>query len=262
MIKQSVGWCAALLLAAAASAIAQPVTPVRLAADEWPPFVSRALPGDGLSGSIANAVFERQNQQLTIDYFPWKRAMQQGLSDARYSGLMAVWRTAEREKICHFSAPIGSTQTVLAYLKETPLQAASLADLRDMRIGTVAGYANGEQFDDMLKRGELTVDEGVNDEINLKKLLIKRFPVIVIEKHVLRYLLLSRQFSKAERERIAIIENVFKERPVHICFKRSSEGEARQKGFNSVIREIDVGKIERDYWKRINGDPTLSGLGF
>ena len=244
-------------------AIAAPTAPVtRVAADEWPPFVTAALPGDGLSGFIVGAVLERQGQRLAIDYFPWKRAVQLGLTDPSYAGFMAVWRTAEREKLCHFSTSIGSTQTVLAHLKDTALTAASLPDLRGIRIGTVAGYSNGEMFDSMAQRGELLTDEGPNDEINVKKLLMKRFSAIVIEKHVLRYLLLSKAFSKAERERVVITENMFKERPVYLCFKRDAAGLARQEAFNAAAREVDVAKIERDYWKRIIDAGAATPLNF
>ncbi|MEG1327826.1 MAG: amino acid ABC transporter substrate-binding protein, partial [Janthinobacterium sp.] len=104
----------------------------------------------------------------------------------------------------------------------------------------------------MVARGELKTEEGLNDATNLKKLLIKRYRVIVIERHVLQHLLMGRNFSKAERERIAIIDTVFKERPVHVCFQRDAEGAAQQKRFNEAARELDTARLERDYWKRLD----------
>lgn len=259
------GWITALCACASAWA-APPSTgaassdprAIRFAAEDWPPFVSPALPGDGLSGSMVRAAFERAGYRLKIDYFPWKRTMQFGLKHPQYAGFMAVWRTAEREQLCHFSSPIGNTLTVLAYLKDAPPQVASLADLKGTTIGTVAGYSNGEQFDAMVRRAELTVEEGVNDDINLKKLLIKRFRMIVIEKHVLRHHLASSHFGKAERARIGIIDNLFKERPVYLCFKRTAEGLVQQKRFNEAAKDIDLLRLERDYWKR-SGDEAQAG---
>lgn len=224
--------------------------PIRFAAEDWPPFISPALPGEGLSGSMVRLAFERAGYRFMVDYFPWKRTMQLGLHDPAYAGFMAVWRTVEREKLCHFSAPIGNTQVVLVHLKEVPLQASSLARLAGMKIGTVAGYSNGEQFDSMVQRGELTVEEGVNDEINLKKLLSKRFRVIVVERHVLRHLLLSARFTPAERASITIAEHFFRERPVHLCFRRTPEGLRQQRKFNDAARAIDMARLEREYWKR------------
>lgn len=235
------------------SAAAAPA-PLRFAGEEWPPFVGRALPSNGLSGAFLGAVFERAGYAPWIDYYPWKRAMELGLNDARYAGLLAVWRTPEREKLCHFSSSIGSTLNVLAFLREAPVQAADPAGLQGMRVGTVAGYSNGEQFDTLVKQGRLTVDEGVNDETNLRKLLLRRFPAIVIEKRVLRHLLASGPFSKAERGRIGYSEQLFKERTVHVCFKRTEEGRRLQKVFNDAAREFDLARIERDYWRRLDDE--------
>lgn len=231
---------------------------VRLAVDDWPPFVSHSLPGEGMSASLVSAIYERLGETVQYDYFPWKRTMQIGLGSPRYAGLMAVWRTAEREKLCHFSVPIGNTQGVLAYLKDYPVSAASLTDLKGMRIGTVAGYSNGEQFDAMAARGELAAEEGLNDATNLKKLLIGRYRAIVIERHVLQHLMMSSSFSRADRDRIGVADKLFAERSVHICFQRNAEGLRQQRRFNEVAREVDTVKLAREYWKRL--DQILAGV--
>ncbi|CAN7527619.1 transporter substrate-binding domain-containing protein [Pseudoduganella sp. LjRoot289] len=242
------------MAAAPGPAGAAELEPLRFAAEDWPPFVTASMPNNGLSGALVGAVFERIGYAVHIDYFPWKRTMELGLNSPRYTGFMAVWRTPEREQQCHFSSAIGSTLTVLAYLKEAPVQAASVADLRSLRIGTVAGYANGERFDALVKAGELRTEEGVNDETNLRKLLMRRFPAIVVEKRVLRHLLSDGHFSKAERERIVYSDKLFRERTVHLCFKRNGEGVRLQQAFNDAARDVDLLRIERDYWRRVGDD--------
>lgn len=231
---------------------------LRLASDEWPPFVTSALPDNGLAGAYAAAVFARLGSVAAIDYFPWKRTMEVGMHDPRYAGLLAVWRTPQREAQCHFSSAIGSTVNVLAYLKEAALTPSSLRDLRNVRIGTVAGYSNGEEFDGLVRRGVLQVEEGVNDETNLRKLFGKRFDAMVIEKRVLRHLLASQRFTSAERDRIAYADGLFPERTVHICFQRNAAGQAQQRAFNEVAREIDLHRFERDYLRRLDAErPTV-----
>lgn len=233
--------------------------PVRLASEEWPPFVSTALPENGLSGAYVATVFGRIGNAVAIDYFPWRRTMEVGMNDPHYAGLLAVWRTPQRETQCYFSAPIGSTMNVLAFLKETPVAASSLRELSNARIGIVAGYSNGEEFDGLVRRGALHVQEGVNDETNLRKLLGKRFDAMVIEKRVLRYLLASHRFSRAERERIAFTDNLFHERTVHVCFQRTPAGQAQQRAFNEAARDIDLPRFERDYLRRLEIDrPTVN----
>lgn len=229
----------------------EPARTIHFAAEDWPPFVTATLADNGWSGTVMAAVYRQLGYRTSVQYFPWKRAMELGLHDARYAGFAPVWRTPEREKLCHFSAPIGQTQTVLAYLKTAPLRPGSVAELRHLRIGSVAGYAYDGALEAMAARGQLTLEAGVNDQTNLRKLLIGRYPVIVIEKHVLRHLLASKAFSAQERRRIGYSDSVFQERPVYVCFKRDAQGRAQQRAFNEAARQLDLDKIERDYWRRI-----------
>jgi polar amino acid transport system substrate-binding protein len=226
---------------------------LRMAAEDWPPYVTPVLPANGVTGAMVSAVLARLGNRLDVDYFPWKRTMEFGLHNPSYAGFMAVWRTAEREKLCYFSLPLGSSQSVLAYLKDARLHATSLAGLRAVRVGTVGGHSNGEQFDALVRQGVLNVEEGLNDETNLRKLLSKRFPAMVVEKRVLRYLLASPQF-RSERERVGVATHLFSERTVHVCFQRTPEGLSRQRAFNEAARELDLPKIERDYWRRLGDD--------
>ncbi|GGX85375.1 substrate-binding periplasmic protein [Pseudoduganella dura] len=230
--------------------VAQTPQTIRFAAEEWPPFVSDDLPDDGLSGAMLRTVLDRLGYTARIDYFPWKRAMELGLKDSRYAGFLAVWRTPERETLCHFSAPVGNTLTVLVYLKDKPVRAAQVADLRGVRIGTVGGFANGDEFDALARQGRLDVEEAVNDETNLRKLLARRFPAILMERRVLRYLLATR-FGPVDRDRVAVNERLFRERPVHVCFKRTQAGLVQQRAFNDAAKGVDFGQVEKDYWRRV-----------
>lgn len=243
------GLCTSLLLAMPAFASGPPA--MRFATEEWPPFFGHALPGQGLTGMLLESVLERMGYTARIDYFPWKRAMEVGRHDPRYAGVVALFRTPEREKLCHFSSAIGSRQTVLAFRIDDAVSAATLTDLQGIRIGTVAGYSNGEQFDGMVRSGLLNVEEGVSDEINVRKLLHRRFSAIVIEKHMLRYLLLSGRYTQAERARIVMAEHLFGERTVHVCFQRTAEGLKHQQAFSEAAREVDLARLERDYWRAI-----------
>jgi polar amino acid transport system substrate-binding protein len=241
--------CASLVLSLSVSAAERPV--LRFATEDWPPFFSSTLPGNGLTGALLAAVVERMGYTMQIDYFPWKRAMEQGLHNPRYAGAVALFRTPEREKLCHFSEALGSRQTVLAYLKEKPVSAVALGDLQGVRLGTVDGYSYGEQFDAMVRDGLLAVEKASSDEVNLRKLLHQRFHAIVIEKRMLNYLLAHGRYSLAEKERIAIADNLFSERNVHVCFQRTEEGARQQQAFNKQVRSVDLAAIERNYWRGI-----------
>src|SRR5450830_1374767 len=220
---------------------------IRLAAEDWPPYITPTLPSNGVSGALMNTVLARLGYSVDIDYFPWKRAVEYGLHNPLYAGYLAVWRTPEREKLCYFSVPVGHTQSVLAYLKDAPVQAANFEDLHAVRVGVVAGYTNGDEFDALVHSGALHVEEGVSDEVNLRKLQSGRFSAMVIEKHVLRYLLSRPQFKDAHN-RVTFSTSLFRERTVHVCFKRTPAGLAYQQTFNNAAYKLNMNKIERDYW--------------
>lgn len=242
-------FCTGLLLTIPALGAEPPV--MRFAAEEWPPFFSRALPGNGLTGTLIGAVVARMGYTGRIDYFPWKRAMEIGLRDPDYDGVVALSRNPEREKLCYFSSAVGNRQTVLAYLKDTPVRAAALADLRAVRIGTVGGYSYGEQFDGLAQSGALNVEQAISDEINLRKLLAHRFPAIVIEKRMLQYLLATGRYARADRERVDIVDHLFATRTVHVCFQHTARGQMQQRAFDQAARAVDLPRIERDYWREL-----------
>jgi len=225
---------------------------LRFATEEWPPFFSSTLPGNGLTGTLLEAVVARMGYAVQIDYFPWKRAMEFGLHNPRYAGAVAMFRTPEREKLCHFSNPVGSRQTVLAYLKDHPIEAASLRDLQGVRLGTVGGYSYGEQFDALASSGVLTTEAGTSDETNLRKLLHRRFSAIVIEKRMLSYLLVRSQYPAATQARIGVADHIFSERSVHVCFQRTEEGLKQQQAFDKSARSVDLAGLENNYWRRLD----------
>ena len=242
---------AGAMLCASSAAWAQTPQSIRVAGEEWPPYLARSLPDDGLTGAMLRAVLDRLGYTATIDYFPWRRAVEVGMHDPRYAGVMPVLRTPDREKLCHFSTPLGRTSYVLAFLKDQPVRAGSLTGLRDLRIGTVSGYSYSMEFDTQAAQGILTVEEAVNDETNLRKLLFRRFPVVVIDRQVLRYLLAKPTFTPADRERIGTSDGLFRERTMHLCFRRTTVGQMQQQAFDNAAREVDLPRLERDYWRRI-----------
>lgn len=223
----------------------------RFASTEWPPFSSRNLPEDGLASVVVSAVVQREGGQARFDYFPWKRTVSAGADDPAYTGYMPAWRSAERDKSCYFSTPISNTSTVFATLRGDPLQLRSLRDLIGIRIGVVAGFTNGDDFDSLVGRGALELDEALSDDINIRKLLAGRIRVVVIEKHVLRHLLATGEFSDANRERVLIAEHLVRDRPVYICFKRTPQGWAQRRQFDDAAKTLDLPRIERDYLRRI-----------
>lgn len=247
-----------LLLALPLSAHAAPPT-LRLASLEWLPYVGPDLPDGGLAGNTATVVAAEFGYTVAINYFPWKRAMQVGGRHSAYAGYFPAYHTDERARQCHFSEPMGHSSIGLAYLNSQPLQWTTLADLSAFKLGVVLGYSNGEAFDSQVEQGRLSVDASSNDRNNLKKLLASRVRAVVIDKSVLRYLLLTDEQLIKHRDQIEFHPRTLAELPLHICFQRNPAGQELQQQFNAALLRINREQVENDYFQRweVLSPPTL-----
>ncbi len=230
---------------------------LHLASLEWLPYVGPGLAQDGLSGAVAAAVAKQFGYTTKIDYFPWTRAMQVGREDESFSGYFPAYYTEERARQCHFTAPMGHSSVGLAYLNDKPLKWRTVSDLIGMKIGVVAGYSNGAEFDALVKQGQLNIDASPGDTFNLKKLLANRVQAAVIDRSVLRYLLLTDPDLTKQREKIAFHENILAELSLHICFKRTPIGLKLQQNFNAALQGVDTKKIEAAYFQQLENDAKL-----
>ena len=97
------------------------------------------------------------------------------------------------------------------------------------------------------------MEEGTSDQINLRKLFARRFSTMVIEKRMLRYLLAADRYTQAERDRVATIDHLFAVRSVHVCFQHTAQGLQQQRAFDHAARDVDLSRIERGYWRDIQG---------
>lgn len=232
-------------------AAAQANGQMRLASLEWLPYVGAALDQGGLSVAVVQAATGKFGYDTKIEHFPWNRAMQLGGEDPRFAGYFPAYYTEERARLCYFSAAFGHSSVGLAYLKSQPLQWRKVADLAGMRIGVVAGYSNGGEFDALVKQGKLHIDASPGDAFNVKKMLAGRVRVAVIDKSVLRYLLLSDPDLRKERAQIVFHDNILAELPLHICFQRTPAGLKMQRAFDDGLRRIDIAKIENAYFQQL-----------
>lgn len=239
------------LACAAVPAAADAPKVMRLASLEWLPYVGAMLNEEGWSGHMASIAARPGGYRVKIDYFPWTRAVQLGTRDAQYAGYFPAYYTEERARQCHFSLPIGSSTVGLAYLKGTPPAWNTVQDLSPLKIAVVAGFSNGPAFDTLAREGKLNIDASPNDMLNLRKLLANRVDAVVIDKLVMRYLLLSEPSLARERDRIAFHERPLAELPLHVCFQRTPQGREMQQAFDRSLQGMSLKKLESEYFRQL-----------
>ncbi|MFZ6754325.1 substrate-binding periplasmic protein [Undibacterium sp. Dicai25W] len=223
---------------------------LHLASLEWLPYSGSILPNDGLSGEVINEVTKAFGSTIKISYFPWKEAVSNGETDPSFSGYFPVWKSPEREKKCYFSGPIGTTTTGIGYLKDDPVTWTKPSDLTAITFGVVDGYTNGEAFDAAVKQGSQHVIISSTDTNNIKKLVSKAVPAIVIDKQVLFFMTLQSPI----RGKIMFYEKPFLERTVHVCFQRTPAGKSLQEAFDMQLKKLDIPKMQEAYFKKLEAN--------
>lgn len=238
----------ALLISASATYAGEPT--LRLASLEWAPYVGRQLPSEGLTSAIVKAAAQQAGLNTEIAYFPWSRVLAEGLRNPEYAGYFPSFYLKEREKTCYFSNPIGTSIIGFASLRNKHFQWQQLADLHAYRIGIVQDYANGEEFDSLVKNHLLNTDAAPSDISNLRKLLANRVDVVVIDKYVLKQLLISAPEFRDVKDELVFNAHELTHFSMRICFQRNAAGLALQKQFDSGLARQNLRQLEADYFSQ------------
>ena len=118
-----------------------------------------------------------------------------------------------------------------------------------MRIGTVLGYANTDEFDAKAGTGWIRAIPAPDDLTNLKKLERRRIDAAVIDKLVLSYLLATEPALQGAKNEIRFNAKPLAEKKLYLCFRKNEKGLALRKRFNEGLAKIDVEKIVEDYFQ-------------
>lgn len=167
---------------------------------EWPPYFSKALPGEGIGAQIVKRAFELEGVMMQAHFGPWKRAMVDA-ARGKYACTM-LWRMSDkRKKSFYYSDPVIDADVVFFHRKETAFTWRRLEDLKDMAVGSTLGYRATELLKPIMCEGRGRLDIASTDEISLRKLALGRIDVFPCVDKV-GYYLLSTRLGHDMRERI------------------------------------------------------------
>jgi polar amino acid transport system substrate-binding protein len=214
--------------------------------DQFPPYQYLTPDGEarGSSYEVVRAVFERLGMPVKVTFLPWKRAVsntKKGIA----TGLFSRGYKKERESFDLYSNPISfATKGVIVRKTYAGPPIASLADLHDLRVGAVAGFAANKFLD---KAGISFAKVPKFDNV-IPMLANNRFDALYLT-------LETGQFLAAEAGKAAAFKYVplkdFALRPYHMCFSKKWPGyrELTAK-FNTALGELQAnGRFEAIYAK-------------
>jgi polar amino acid transport system substrate-binding protein len=240
-------WLGALIVLGCGAMPAAAQDAIRFATLEWPPYVSSHLPESGMTAKILRDVAKERGSDARFAFLPWVRAMRYAQEDPSYAGYFPAYWTEERAKTCSFSDPIGISEVGFVQRKEAPVAWEKLTDLAGQRIGVVNGYANGAEFDALVKQGVLTTEGATEDLDNLRKVAVGHLPLAVIDHAVMDYYAATDSVVAPRRDQIEFNRKPLIEMTVHVCFKKNREGAVFKRLFDEGLKKIDLPEFQRDY---------------
>jgi polar amino acid transport system substrate-binding protein len=140
---------------------------LRIAADRWPPYADRQLPGNGVAVHLVQAALKRAGYASEYIEVPWPRVLH-GVSNGEYDLVADAWYAPERESFGVYSEPYLVNRVRLIKRKDAPITFARLADLYPYRIAVVRGYAYSDAFNNDPKLQRVAVFSFVNAALMLQ----------------------------------------------------------------------------------------------
>lgn len=217
---------------------------VTLATLEWPPYIGKKLPKKGYVHEIISSVFERSGYDITIQFYPWARALHLAKSGA-VDGLMPEYFDESRLNNFVFSSPIPGGPVGFYKRKKDKIvftvnpknePEKALLGLKGLSFGIVRGYINTKAFDEA---DYLLKDPVVDDDLNLKKLFSKRIDLIFIDKYVARYLITEKYPWMWDS--LEFMEPELETKNLYIAFSKKSAGyEQKLKDFNATLKTMEM----------------------
>ena len=223
---------------------------VRVATLDWPPYTGKDLPLGGATSSVVQAAFERLNYQVEIEYRPWKRAID--MAAKRTDDVIAYFPGyhCNHRKGFVASEPIGNGPLGFAEHVEAPMTWETLDDISEqqLKVGTVLGYANTDEFDAKVGSGWILAVPSNDDLTNLKKLMRKRIDAVVIDKLVLEYLKATEASLSGHADKLRFNAKPLEDKTLFLCFRDDDTGRTLKHIFNAGLEQIDAEEIVESYF--------------
>lgn len=165
--------CVVMLVALLALSFTQPTLlhaaeekqHVTLTGDPWPPYIIGEIGNEAKAGvgvHLMRAIFERlDGVELSIPMVPWKRALREVRRGTK-DGIAILLKTRKREQYMDYSDELFRSYNTVWYAATnfpSGFDWQHYTDFKPYRVGVVRGHSYGDELDQMIADGSLTVIE-------------------------------------------------------------------------------------------------------
>jgi len=250
MKRRNLGSIAIFIAIVVASPVSGQDNTAHIATLDWPPYTGGDLPKGGATTEVVRQAFKQAGYEIDVDYRPWKRAID--MAKTGKDGVIAYFPGYH----CHHqegfvaSKPIGNGPLGFAENADAPITWDSLDSIgeQQLKIGTVLGYANTDEFDQKVGTGWIIAIPSNDDLTNLKKLARKRIDAAVIDRFVLEYLKATEPSLKKSRDKLQFNSRPLEEKTLYLCFRDDEAGRAMLEKFNAGLEKVDPDGIADKYF--------------
>jgi len=226
----------------------------RLASGEWAPFTSKNLKHYGVANHIVKEAFKLVGVKVEFDFFPWARSLKV-TQDGKWDGTGYWSPNSEWDDTLYHSDPIGEIKFVFFHRKDKPFEWGSVDDLinNKTRIGLTLGYNyENPAFKEGYSEGgklEKQVQWAPSDELNFKKLKVRRIDVFPQEYYV-GYYMLQDMFSSEERDLIIHNTTALTRTPaVLLISKKNKKSKRMLELFNKGLKQLKESGRYDQFWE-------------
>ena len=168
-----------------------------IATNDYPPYIS-ADPRQSFIGELFERIGKEMGVKFTFRFMPWKRCLV--LLDARdVWAVVPFVSTPERQQRYLLSDTLYARRAKFFYYDQPgrswPGANRDLAELRQFRIGGVAGY----WYEELFKAAGIALDLANNDPTNFRKLQAGRFDLAIADENVGNYIIRTEFAREAGR---------------------------------------------------------------
>lgn len=223
--------------------------PIIVSTLEWPPYTSSKLPKGGATTEVIRQAFAAIDQELGVEYLPWKRAISAAKTKPTVVAYFPGYHCRHVEGFVA-SEPIGNGPLGFAENSLAPVTWKSIDDLGEqkLKVGTVLGYTNTDEFDKKAGTGWVRAIPAADDVTNLRKLSRQRIDLAVIDKLVLSYFLATDSSLLEAAELLRFNPRALENKTLYLCFNDDEAGRAMRDKFNIGLAQVNSGQIVDDYF--------------
>lgn len=206
-----------------------------IAAFEYKPFVDTNLEGYGYIAEIASAALREAGYEVKYEFVPLKRALLLA-KHKEVDGVLGAYYSKDRTEYLRYSNAIGEVNINFLTLAGRGIKSGELRELKNHSVGVILGTS---LYSD-LRRDGFYVEEGVDNLVNLNKLLAGRVDLIAgTSLWILDQL--KRSFSAEIQNKVIVLEPPYQVQSIYFTLsKRKRNAEDIIKRFNRGLETIKL----------------------